>query len=141
MKGDQNCLNETEPVKKDEFWESGSDLRMLRILESSLNRLKARGVNVHMMNVSQMTQYRKDAHPSIHRISFKKNERLECTIGTTEDIQPVSLVREEIEEAQPTLVTDVTNDDGEEEEFEDYDDDSSDYIDLYSSNHSSDDDA
>ncbi|GJT57833.1 putative transposon, En/Spm-like protein [Tanacetum coccineum] len=55
----------------------------------------------------------------------------------------VTLVREEIEEVQTTLVTDDTNDDGEEEEFEDTngDDDSSDDIDLDSFNHSSDDDA
>ncbi|GJY45193.1 transposon, En/Spm-like, transposase-associated domain protein [Tanacetum coccineum] len=71
---------------------------------------------------------------------FQENERLECTTGTTEDIQPVSLVREEIQEVQTALVTDVMNEDGEEEEFEDSDDDSSDDIDLYSSNHSSDDD-
>ncbi|GKD01720.1 transposon, En/Spm-like, transposase-associated domain protein [Tanacetum coccineum] len=71
---------------------------------------------------------------------FQENERLECTIGTTEDIQPVSLVREEIEEVQTALVTDVMNEDSEEEEFEDSDDDSSDDIDFYSSNHSSDED-
>lgn len=69
-KDDQNCLNETEPVMRDEFWESGSNLKMLRILESSLNKLKARGVNVQMMNISQLTQYRKDAHPSIHRLHY-----------------------------------------------------------------------
>ncbi|GKE50717.1 transposon, En/Spm-like, transposase-associated domain protein, partial [Tanacetum coccineum] len=73
---------------------------------------------------------------------FQENDRLVCTIGTTEDIQPVTLVREEIEEVQTVLVTDDTNYDGE-EEFEDTngDDDSSDDIDLDSSNHSSDDDA
>lgn len=72
---------------------------------------------------------------------FQENERLVCTIGTTEDMQPVTLVREEIEEVQTALVTDDTNADGEEEEFEDYGDDSSDDIDPDSSNHSSDDDA
>ncbi|GKC44508.1 hypothetical protein Tco_1062230, partial [Tanacetum coccineum] len=73
---------------------------------------------------------------------FQENDRLVCTIGTTEDIQPVTLVREEIEEVQTVLVTNDTNYDGE-EEFEDTngDDDSSDDIDLDSSNHSSDDDA
>ncbi|PWA87237.1 transposon, En/Spm-like, Transposase-associated domain protein [Artemisia annua] len=72
---------------------------------------------------------------------FQENERLVCTIGTTEDMQPVSLVREEIEEVKNELVTDDTNADGEEEKFEDYGDDSSDDMDLDSSNHSSDDDA
>ncbi|GJW20015.1 transposase, Ptta/En/Spm [Tanacetum coccineum] len=66
---------------------------------------------------------------------FQENDRLVCTIGTTEEIQPVTLVREEIEEVQTVLVTDDTNYDGEEEEFEDTngDDDSSDDIDLDSS--------
>ncbi|GKC56283.1 transposase, Ptta/En/Spm, partial [Tanacetum coccineum] len=69
---------------------------------------------------------------------FQENDRLVCTIGTTEDIQPVTLVREEIEEVQTVLVTDDTNYDGEEEEFKDTNggDDSSDDIDLDSSNHS-----
>lgn len=70
MQDDQNCLNETEPIMKDEFWESGSDLKMLMILESSLNKLKTRGVNVQMMNITQLTQNRKDAHPSIHRLHY-----------------------------------------------------------------------
>nr|GEY86121.1 hypothetical protein [Tanacetum cinerariifolium] len=63
---------------------------------------------------------------------FQENDRLVCTIGTTEGIQQVTLVREEIEEVQTALVTDDTNDNGEEEEFEDMngDDDSSDDIDL-----------
>ncbi|GJV40538.1 transposon, En/Spm-like, transposase-associated domain protein [Tanacetum coccineum] len=58
---------------------------------------------------------------------------------TTKDIQPVTLVREEIKEVQTVLVTDDTNYGGEEEEFDDTngDDDSSDDIDLDSSNYSS----
>ncbi|GJU55059.1 putative reverse transcriptase domain-containing protein [Tanacetum coccineum] len=74
---------------------------------------------------------------------FQENDRIVCTIGTTKDIQLVTLVREEIEEVQTALVTNNTNDDGEEEEFEDTngDDDSSDDIDFDPSNHSSSDDA
>nr|XP_043621358.1 protein trichome birefringence-like 34 [Erigeron canadensis] len=70
LKGDQNCFNETEPIMRTGFWESGSDMKMLRSLESSLNKLKARGVTVKMMNITQLTQYRKDAHPSIHRLHY-----------------------------------------------------------------------
>nr|GEW41223.1 hypothetical protein [Tanacetum cinerariifolium] len=74
---------------------------------------------------------------------FQENDRLVCTIGITEDIQQVTLIRKEIKEVQTTLVNDDTNDNGDEEEFEDMngDDDSSDDIDLDSSNYSSDDDA
>ncbi|KAI3676238.1 hypothetical protein L1987_85840 [Smallanthus sonchifolius] len=70
MQDNENCLNETEPVLKDNFWESGSDFKMMRILESSLDKLKARGVNVQLVNITQLTQYRKDAHPSIHRLFY-----------------------------------------------------------------------
>ncbi|KAK9069982.1 hypothetical protein SSX86_010380 [Deinandra increscens subsp. villosa] len=61
------CYKETEPVTVDGFRESGTDPEMLRILESSLSKLKAKGVNVQLMNITQLTQYRKDAHPTVHR--------------------------------------------------------------------------
>ncbi|PWA42463.1 PC-Esterase [Artemisia annua] len=65
-----NCFNETEPIMNDGFWESGCDPEMMRILESSLNKLKGKGVNVQMVNISQLTQYRRDAHPSIYRTHY-----------------------------------------------------------------------
>nr|XP_043622918.1 protein trichome birefringence-like 34 [Erigeron canadensis] len=65
-----NCLNETQPVMKDNFWESGSDLTMMRTLELTLSKLKARGVDVQLVNITQLTQYRKDGHPSIHRLFY-----------------------------------------------------------------------
>lgn len=61
------CYKETAPVMKDGFWESGTDPKMLRVLDSSLNKLKAKGVNVQLINITQLTQNRKDAHPTMHR--------------------------------------------------------------------------
>ncbi|XP_076914043.1 protein trichome birefringence-like 34 [Bidens hawaiensis] len=61
------CYKETEPVTVDGFWESGTTRQMLRILESSLSKLKAKGVNVQLINITQLTQYRKDAHPTVYR--------------------------------------------------------------------------
>ncbi|KAJ0520760.1 putative PMR5 domain, PC-Esterase [Helianthus annuus] len=66
-KKQQTCYREKEPVMVDGFWESGTDPKMLRILESSLSKLKAKGVNVQLLNITQLTQYRKDAHPTVHR--------------------------------------------------------------------------
>ncbi|KAJ9545176.1 hypothetical protein OSB04_024883 [Centaurea solstitialis] len=63
----EGCYGETEPVMDDQFWESGTDPKMLRILESSLNKLQAKGVNVKLINITQLTQCRKDAHPTVHR--------------------------------------------------------------------------
>ncbi|KAL4557836.1 hypothetical protein LXL04_036030 [Taraxacum kok-saghyz] len=61
------CYKETEPVMDEGFWESGTNPKMLHILESSLRKLKAKGVNVQLINITQLTQCRKDAHPTVHR--------------------------------------------------------------------------
>ncbi|KAL8262308.1 hypothetical protein R6Q59_026357 [Mikania micrantha] len=66
-KKQETCYKEKEPVMVDGFWESGTDPKMLRILESSLRKLKAKGMNVQLINITQLTQYRKDAHPTVHR--------------------------------------------------------------------------
>ncbi|KAK9072972.1 hypothetical protein SSX86_007294 [Deinandra increscens subsp. villosa] len=66
-KKQETCYKEKEPVMVDGFWESGTDPKMLRVLESSLSKLKAKGVDVKLMNITQLTQYRKDAHPTVHR--------------------------------------------------------------------------
>ncbi|KAJ9545049.1 hypothetical protein OSB04_024756 [Centaurea solstitialis] len=63
----EGCYGEIEPVMDDQFWESGTDQKMLRILESLLNKLQSKGVNVKLINITQLTQCRKDAHPSVHR--------------------------------------------------------------------------
>ncbi|MFS7901863.1 putative PC-Esterase [Helianthus anomalus] len=62
-----NCYGETEPVMDDRFWESQTDPKMLSILESSLHNLKEKGVNVQIINITQLTQCRKDAHPALYR--------------------------------------------------------------------------
>ncbi|XP_021985262.2 protein trichome birefringence-like 34 [Helianthus annuus] len=62
-----NCYGETEPVMDDTFWERKIDPKMLSILESSLSKLKAKGVNVQIINITQLTQCRKDAHTTVYR--------------------------------------------------------------------------
>ncbi|CAI9301579.1 unnamed protein product [Lactuca saligna] len=63
----ETCYGETEPLMDYKFWEIGTDPNILRILESSLSKLKAKGVNVQMINITQLTQARRDAHPTIYR--------------------------------------------------------------------------
>ncbi|KAI7749076.1 hypothetical protein M8C21_001602 [Ambrosia artemisiifolia] len=67
----KNCYGETEPVMDDRFWESRTDSKMLSILYSSLNKLKTTRVNIQLINITQLTQCRKDAHPTV----FKKQWR------------------------------------------------------------------
>nr|XP_043635357.1 protein trichome birefringence-like 34 [Erigeron canadensis] len=63
-----NCYGETEPLKEGELVRvTGIDSNMLNILESSLRKLKAKGVNVDIINITQLTQYRKDGHTTVYR--------------------------------------------------------------------------
>ncbi|XP_071741879.1 protein trichome birefringence-like 34 [Rutidosis leptorrhynchoides] len=61
------CYGEVEPVMDNEFRENEMGLELISILESSLSKLKAKGVNVQFLNITRLTQYRKDAHTSVYR--------------------------------------------------------------------------
>lgn len=62
-----NCHNETLPIVRDGYWGEGSDTRYMHVVESTIQELKQRGVNVRFLNTTQLSEYRKDAHPSIYR--------------------------------------------------------------------------
>lgn len=40
---------------------------MMRVVEKVIKSLRGRGVNVQMLNITQLSEYRKDGHPSIYR--------------------------------------------------------------------------
>ncbi|KAA8517725.1 hypothetical protein F0562_015216 [Nyssa sinensis] len=63
----QNCYNETEAISKEGYWGTGSDPKMMRIVEAAIDELKTRGLTVEMINITQLSEYRKDGHPSIYR--------------------------------------------------------------------------
>ncbi|XP_020583180.1 protein trichome birefringence-like 34 [Phalaenopsis equestris] len=63
----QNCYNETEPIRREDYWGRGSDKRMMRVVESTIFGLKERGVKVQIINITQLSEYRKDGHPSTYR--------------------------------------------------------------------------
>ncbi|XP_010922635.1 protein trichome birefringence-like 34 [Elaeis guineensis] len=64
---EQNCYNETEPITKDGHRGNGSDADMMRIVEETIRGLGDRGVSVQILNITQLSEYRKDGHPSIYR--------------------------------------------------------------------------
>ncbi|XP_058075243.1 protein trichome birefringence-like 34 isoform X1 [Magnolia sinica] len=64
---DQNCYNEREPVTKDGYSGRASDGRMMSLVDATIQRLRERGVNVRILNITQLSEYRKDGHPSIYR--------------------------------------------------------------------------
>ncbi|KAI4331601.1 hypothetical protein MLD38_029776 [Melastoma candidum] len=59
-----NCYGENEPIKSESHWGSGSELPAMRMVERVLGRL---GPRVSAINITQLSEYRKDGHPSIYR--------------------------------------------------------------------------
>lgn len=64
---EHNCYNETEPIAREGHWGRGSDARMMRMVEAEIEGLQSRGVGVQLLNITQLSEYRKDGHPSIYR--------------------------------------------------------------------------
>ncbi|CAA3003264.1 trichome birefringence-like 34 [Olea europaea subsp. europaea] len=63
----QNCYNETKPILNEGYWGSATDREMMQIAESTIHELETRGLKVEYLNITQLSDYRKDAHPSIYR--------------------------------------------------------------------------
>ncbi|KAL4572410.1 hypothetical protein LXL04_019186 [Taraxacum kok-saghyz] len=59
-----NCYGEKTPINDQGYWGSGSDLPTMRMVDNVVNKLKSR---VSVINITQMSEYRKDGHPSIYR--------------------------------------------------------------------------
>lgn len=62
-----NCYNETEPISNQGFWGIDSDREMMRLVEEVIDELSEKYVKVQMLNITQLSDYRKDAHSSIYR--------------------------------------------------------------------------
>ncbi|RZC86012.1 hypothetical protein C5167_026689 [Papaver somniferum] len=64
---ERNCYNETEPILQEHYWGQGTNSDIMKALESRVNELKVRGLDVKIMNITQLSEYRKDGHPSIYK--------------------------------------------------------------------------
>ncbi|KAI3846811.1 hypothetical protein MKX03_034666 [Papaver bracteatum] len=62
-----NCYNETEPILEEHYWGQWTSTDFMKALESTVNELKVRGVDVKILNITQLSEYRKDAHPSVYK--------------------------------------------------------------------------
>ncbi|KAG8377039.1 hypothetical protein BUALT_Bualt09G0126600 [Buddleja alternifolia] len=63
------CFNETRPVKKKGHWGTGSDKRIMSVVAGVVKRMK---VPVTLINITQLSEYRIDAHSSIYTESGGK---------------------------------------------------------------------
>ncbi|URD93290.1 hypothetical protein MUK42_00939 [Musa troglodytarum] len=59
-----NCFQETNPIDEEGYWGSGSDMHTMQMVGSILGRLQPKVV---VLNITQLSEYRKDGHPSIYR--------------------------------------------------------------------------
>ncbi|XP_065853771.1 protein trichome birefringence-like 3 [Euphorbia lathyris] len=57
------CYNETKPIRKRKHWGSGSDKRMMSVVASITAKMK---VPVSILNITQLSEYRIDAHTSVY---------------------------------------------------------------------------
>lgn len=64
---DQNCFNESEPIIKNGHTGRDSDQRITKLTRSAIEGLKSRGVVVDLLDITQLSEYRKDGHPSVYR--------------------------------------------------------------------------
>ncbi|QHO24781.1 hypothetical protein HN51_048289 [Arachis hypogaea] len=62
-KDDMKCLNETKPVTKKNHWGSGSDKGMMSVVAKVVKKMK---VAVTFINITQISEYRIDAHSSVY---------------------------------------------------------------------------
>ncbi|WJX42922.1 Protein trichome birefringence-like 34 [Trifolium repens] len=63
----ENCYKETNQITKEGYNGNGSVPKMMQVVESVVQGLKTRGLNVQMLNITQLSEYRKEGHPSIYR--------------------------------------------------------------------------
>ncbi|KAJ7981804.1 Trichome birefringence-like family [Quillaja saponaria] len=59
---DGNCFNELYPIQGP-YWGTGSSLEIMNIVHDVLQKLK---INVTLLNITQLSEYRKDAHTSVY---------------------------------------------------------------------------
>ncbi|MFS7994541.1 putative PMR5 domain, PC-Esterase [Helianthus anomalus] len=57
-----NCFGESQPIQGP-YWGTGSNLDIMGIVKDVLGRLR---VNVRVLNITQLSEYRKDGHASIY---------------------------------------------------------------------------
>ncbi|KAL3617462.1 hypothetical protein CASFOL_037783 [Castilleja foliolosa] len=63
----ENCYNETEPIMKKDYWGIATDREMMEIAESNVQKLEKRGLKIEYLNITHLSDYRRDAHPSVYR--------------------------------------------------------------------------
>ncbi|XP_010553117.1 PREDICTED: protein trichome birefringence-like 31 [Tarenaya hassleriana] len=60
---DGNCFNELYPINNPSYWGTGSNLEIMEILGDVMQKVR---VNVTLLNITQLSEYRKDGHTTVY---------------------------------------------------------------------------
>ncbi|KAA8523980.1 hypothetical protein F0562_010589 [Nyssa sinensis] len=58
---DENCFNESRPIQDSSYWGTGSSLDIMETVRDVLGKLKT---DVTLLNITQLSEFRKDGHTS-----------------------------------------------------------------------------
>ncbi|XP_077210230.1 trichome birefringence-like protein (DUF828) isoform X2 [Tasmannia lanceolata] len=59
----ENCFNESYPIQDPSYWGTGSSRDMMGIVRDTLQDL---AINVTLLNITQLSEFRKDGHTSVY---------------------------------------------------------------------------
>ncbi|KAK9132041.1 hypothetical protein Scep_011569 [Stephania cephalantha] len=60
---DENCFNETHPIEGRSYWGTGSSIEIMGAVADVLREMK---INVTYMNITQLSEFRKDGHTTVY---------------------------------------------------------------------------
>ncbi|KAK6120229.1 hypothetical protein DH2020_045920 [Rehmannia glutinosa] len=65
----RQCYNRSEPINEEESFIS-SNQNLMGVAESTIEKLKKRGLKIEYLRITRLSEYRSDAHTSIYRKFF-----------------------------------------------------------------------
>jgi hypothetical protein len=68
------CLNETEPIYKVGYKAATTDYSMMEKAKSYFGTLEEKGIHIQILNITELSEYRKDGHPTVFRKQFAPSQ-------------------------------------------------------------------
>lgn len=75
----ENCYSETEPIWKEGYHGRESNPRLDQMVETTINNLKTRGLKIQTIDITQLSEYRKDAHTLIYQRMWNRLTKEQLT--------------------------------------------------------------
>ncbi|KAL6508086.1 hypothetical protein OROGR_024281 [Orobanche gracilis] len=76
---DHNCYKKTLPNFNGTYCASSVNRDMMRITESTIEKLEQRGLKIEYLNITELSAYREDAHPATNKMLWRKISKDQLT--------------------------------------------------------------